>query len=536
MAHQSRDMPNNSTAENRSYRDARGIALAAARRRRPSAAGIILVIHVAVLLFLIAAGLYYYYGQFSVDSLFHPACIASSVLVVWWYWSWLAFSKEGWFDPYILFLTAAVLFNCGQPILEVFGQNEKSLLRDHFSENISLATLYLVALGISALHLGVMLSSVSSPGRNVATVAKPIFPEFHLRNVYYVGLALLLISAVPTILNMRERLQIVMTGGYASLFQQQPEKVGLAASVSLLADFLIPGIAFVIAGGMRRRIMRTVALSTVFLWTALELFAGQRAHALMPTLAMVWLWDRRVKRIPKAALVGVGLLIMCLVCPVMALTRNEAGSERLSLSRMQNAFNKIDNPLVAELSEMGFSANTIAWTLELVPGTRPFSLGGTYLSAILILVPNWSSGLHPAMHLFGYDIPDYWLTWQTDREFAARGGSYGYSFIAEAYLNFGWVAPLALFVLGAIYGRLRRWTLNGGDPAKLAVMGIFLSSVLFFARSGLMLVVRSLSWYALIPYLGIVVLDSLTSWRQVRRTGVPGVRSDPEKSSLLPEV
>jgi hypothetical protein len=109
--------------------------------------------------------------------------------------------------------------------------------------------------------------------------------------------------------------------------------------------------------------------------------------------------------------------------PCVANTRDEAGTDRLSFAHMQRAFTKIDNPIVAELSEMGSSVNTIAWTMELVPSIRPFALGSTYLSATLTLIANLSSTkLHPAMRLFGYDIPEYWLTWEIDPGFASRGG------------------------------------------------------------------------------------------------------------------
>ena len=477
-------------------------------------------------------GLAYYYARLPVDSLLLPACLIISLLIIWWYWSWFAFFGGSWFDPYILFLTAAVLFNCGQPTLEVFGLNEKSLLRDHFSEEISLATLYLVALGISALHFGVLLSTVLLSRRRLKTTDSDNFSELHLRNVYCVGVALLLISAVPSILQLRDRLQIVMGAGYMSLYQQQLP-IGPAASVGLLSDFLIPGVAFVIAGGRQRPIMRAVSLSIVMIWSALELFAGGRAHAFMPVLGMLWLWDRTVHGISRTALIGVALFTMCVVFPIIAITRGEAGADRVSLGRMQDAFTEINNPTVAEISEMGFSANTIAWTMELVPSVRPFALGGTYLSAVLTLIPNLTSDeTHPALHLFRYDFPERWLMWEVAPDTASKGGGYGYSFIAEAYLNFGWAAPMGLFVLGAIYGRLRGWTLNGNDPARMAVMGIFLSSVLFFGRSSMIALMRPLCWYAIGPYLVIMLLDSWSSSRQVFRTRSESAHSIPRKKFL----
>jgi hypothetical protein len=48
------------------------------------------------------------------------------------------------------------------------------------------------------------------------------------------------------------------------------------------------------------------------------------------------------------------------IFPVVAVTRAEPGNNRLSLGHLQKAFSNIDNPVIAEVSEMGSSANTIA--------------------------------------------------------------------------------------------------------------------------------------------------------------------------------
>jgi O-antigen polysaccharide polymerase Wzy-like protein len=86
-----------------------------------------------------------------------------------------------------------------------------------------------------------------------------------------------------------------------------------------------------------------------------------------------------------------------------------------------------------------------------------------------------------------------------------RGGSYGFSFIAEAYLNFGWAAPICLSVLGVMFGLIRKWTLSRNHPSKTAIMGFFLASVPFFARGCMLFLLRALCWYALLFYLAYSV-------------------------------
>jgi O-antigen polysaccharide polymerase Wzy len=487
--------------------------IVAARERLPpkSTLALILTIDGTILTLLALAGLIYDYGRLSPGPLFQPASIVISTLVIWWYWSWRSLAGR-WFDPYTLFLTAAVLFNCGQPLLEVFGLNN---LRDHFSEEVSLAMLYLIAFGMSAFHFAVLLSTALRFSKCPQTSNKNTFSESHLRNIYLVGVLLLLISAVPEILTLRDRLEAVMAGGYMALYSSQLP-TGLAGAMYTLSDLFIPGIALVIAGGKRHPIVRFCSLLSIFIWSGTEFFLGGRSHALMPAVGILWLWDRTVSPVSRTALIGGALLLISIVFPLIAVTREEVGANRLSLNHLQNAYTQIGNPVVAELSEMGGTADTIGWTMELVPSERPFALGTTYLSAMLTLVPNiFSSGVHPALSLFGYDIPGNWLVQEISPYDAAHGGSFGYSYIAEAYLNFGWAAPLALFVMGFLYGQGRKWTLNSNDPAKMAVMGIFLTSILFFARSSLITAVRPLVWYALFPYLVIRMLDWWSARKQI---------------------
>ena len=62
------------------------------------------------------------------------------------------------FDPYVLFLLSATIFNGGQIVLEVFHLNENGFLNNTFPTSESLQIVYIVTLGLTAMHLGAMLS------------------------------------------------------------------------------------------------------------------------------------------------------------------------------------------------------------------------------------------------------------------------------------------------------------------------------------------------------------------------------------------
>lgn len=152
---------------------------------------------------------------------------------------------------------------------------------------------------------------------------------------------------------------------------------------------------------------------------------------------------------------------------------------------------------------------TVAHTIELVPSVRNFQMGAEYFYALLTLMPNLFWKVHPTV---ARGIPDKWLVWEVDTEFAARGGSFGFSFIAEAYLNFGWFgAPIALGMMGLIFAKFTLWAVRSGSPARMATVASFTSFILFFPRAESALMVRSLVWYSLLPYLSVCLLGWLRS-------------------------
>ncbi len=153
---------------------------------------------------------------------------------------------------------------------------------------------------------------------------------------------------------------------------------------------------------------------------------------------------------------------------------------------------------------MGSSMSTTAHTLTLVPSTRPFDEGEGYLYAALTLFPNLFWDIHPTIVR---GTANDWLVRSINPWLAARGGAYGYSCIAEAYLNFG--RPGVVLMMG-LYGMMFVWLIlwaeKSGDPARLALVATILAIVLRFPRDEVAGVIRPVVWNAVLPYLSVVVV------------------------------
>jgi oligosaccharide repeat unit polymerase len=492
------------------------------------------------------------------DTTYQVMCQLFLGLVVWSFVSWYLLTKR-LFDPYVLFLISAIIFNGGQIILEVFHLNEKGFLGNAFSVAESLQIVYIVTLAICAMHFGAILGVVLDRSKsdssqfldflNRSTATDPYVrlglepttdspsqlfstagtsrlsstqkPRTLFRSslvpastALMVGQILLYFSIIPVMVITIGALQVAKAGGYGSLYEQQAV-TGAAASVQIIADFMFPGVFLTIAGAQRKPHLRIFAVLCILFYTCAKLTIGTRGAAVMPLLAMLWLWDGVVRPIPKSLLVGVSALLGLVILPLVGATRNEvAGVDIFSIDFITKTLTSVDNPLVASISEMGFSATTIGWTMDLVPKVRPFAAGMTYLVGMLILIPNvFSSGRHPALTMSGYDIPDFWLVAEIDKDFAQRGGSFGFSFISEAYLNFGWFGIVFMVLLGFAFAKLVQWALRERDPIKMAIIAIFVSFFLFYPRGSSEMVFRPFIWYSLVPYLWMRWLSKLNPIR-----------------------
>ena len=404
------------------------------------------------------------------------------------------------FHPYVLFLTSVLLFQGGQVILEMLGLNDEyGLLQGRYGANELLPAILLVLICFWAFHVGALtIAWLTLTRRKVEPPVTPSEP----RAARTVGLALMGIAIVPFLMVAIPLLALRSQESYIVLYQQQTGS-GVENWKLVLSGLLVPGALFLMVGAPKRAGALTISWLAVLLVSGLQFLLGARSHAVMPLIAAIWLWHSRIRQVPKSFLIVTGLLMLVLVFPILAIIRNDPLSGQSITVSSQNAFFSLENPFLATLFEMGGSVRPVVDTLQLVPNTRPHQLGLGYLHAVLNIFPNFIEFLHFPLQ---YGDHESWYVETVDPEYAQIGGSWGFSFIAEAYLEFGWFgAPVAMGCIGAFIAWFTLWGSNSKHAIKAAAVAAWFTLFLHFPRGILEGHTRQLIWFSLTPYLVIVL-------------------------------
>ncbi len=474
----------------------------------------VILVQVVIYSLLILFRFFYESFDSEADSLIYHFCLILCGLTIWSFWSWYIVTKS-LFNPYILFLLSVFLFNGGQTLLEIFHINEYGVLKylnspsdiPPLSALDILNTIFLVVISMGGMHLGALISLVTIKDNYQFSKTYTCNIDAQTKNSYIIGWRLFCLSVLPAIYVLKGTISLVASGGYSSIYEQD-SATSFSAAPNVIAAFLVPASLFILAGSSSQKNGkgRLIGAGVIIFYAMTRFFTGERNQAIMPLISLAWLWHRLVKPIPKTFLFGISSLMIFVIFPVVAATRNTAGQDRLSIDSLIEVYSSIDNPIIASLSEMGGSMITVAYTLLIFPRDKDFQLGADYFYAILTIIPNIFGKLHPTV---ARGLPNNWLTEQINPYIASIHGSYGFSLIAEAYQNFGWVgAPIALGVIGFLFAKFMLWADQSCDPAKIAMVASFLSFFLFYARAESALMVRPLIWYSIIPYLCVRALNT----------------------------
>ena len=399
-------------------------------------------------------------------------------------------------------LAAAFLFNAGQGLLEVIDSNELGIMGGIFSETIVKQTLLLSFTGLAALHFGALLALSVTPVRIVPP--RWVVPDADLW-ARRLGWTLLVVATPAAVIWLTQTISVVAASGYASLYDRDFE-AGAAATPFLLSGLLVPGAFLLTAGGRRHTFDRRVASSIIIVFVMVQFYIGYRSTAAMPLIAWMWLEHRVIKPIRWSAMLTWATVLIFVVFPLVRETRNMAASER-STESYWSMFAGVDNPAISSIAEMGSTMGTTAHTLTLVPSSRPFDDGAGYAYGLLTIFPNLFWDIHPTIER---GTANEWLVRSVNPWLAARGGAYGYSCIAEAYLNFGEAGvPLMMAFYGILLVSLILWSERSGDISKIVLVATILAFTLRFPRDEIAGVIRPVVWYGLAPFVAMVLVPQI---------------------------
>jgi hypothetical protein len=410
-------------------------------------------------------------------------------LAFWTVTTWRVLSGR-WLDGYAALLWALLLFSLSNPVLTGVGWEGAPILERLRATGDYRRAVLLSVGAIAAYHMGGLAGLLLLRKNDLRHRWEE---KRDIQGLTLVGASLIAVSAVPSALLLYGRWSTVTARGYFGLYQQQLVLTGVEAWKSVLAAALLPGCLLLLAGSRDSNVRKAVAWVGIGIPAAIYLVIGLRGAAIQGLVAAGWLHHYAVKRIRPVILLT-GILGLAGAIPLVGRMRSEAGGagERLRVAKL--IAEEMRNPLEDALGEMGGSVFTVVKTVEAVPSVRPFGNGESYVRALGTVLPNVFSGVHPA--LSEGTLSD-WLVWTVDPLTAMNGGGYGFSAIAEAYLNFSWIgAWVPMVLLGFLVGAL-----GGGERGLTwaAAEAIVMSSVLVLARGESMIVVRSIVWFALIP-------------------------------------
>jgi oligosaccharide repeat unit polymerase len=467
----------------------------------------IVLIHFLYCTFLLLVMNVYILSDTSWITTIYPVSLLAFGTYVWLIVS-CKFVYKSLFSPYPIVLIAAIVFNGGTVILHTFGWDGDQLLTHFFAVALSVKTVFFTIMGLSFFHLGAMLSAVRENNRSIESNST-ISVNPHAISI--VGWLLFAVSVVPGVSILINQLRLVMMAGYFAIYQIDRD-VGIVNNIDTgLADLLLTSLLLILAGSKGRKFDVTITSLFILFISIVNFFMGKRFGALIPVIAYLWLFDNCIKKVSRIMLLSTSIFVLVIVLPTVRVIRNISGVDRMQLDTMVGALTSINNPITSILSELGSTINATGYTLQLVTGSAGYDYGATYWRALKFILPG---SIYPQRPEFA--TASDWLVWNVDPATASRGGGLGFSFIGEAFLSFGWFGVGLLFLIGYLLNKYSSRAIELGGRLNYALVACCLPYVILYTRGELILITRKFVWYAIIPYLMIVLLNQLFLRKRIR--------------------
>lgn len=417
-------------------------------------------------------------------------------------WSWKSKTGEGWFSLYTIFIVFFVAFNYGVPLMwglgihkdTEFGRQRLYMSSGYVPTNADIIeTQVFTCLCMVAFHLGALVMTGRCFRPKVRTVGAGLVSQdnFHdnplLRSsLKTISKAVLLVVAPIAMAYSLYSLAISRVWGYAALYYGEHQVQ--SGYVPMLLWLFFPALVGYMIGSNYSRTSQIVGYSIFAAYAVINILTGDRGSWIYSLVILMWLYTqyRKISFKKWIALFLAGIAGLYFLQAIIAV--RDLGIGNFSISELAGSIDIGNFPVVNVLFEMGGSMGVIMYLLHTGNGIYPYP--NTYCIAILGAV---STRLLNSFGLEGTLLADWFSQDHLHLSYGA-----GFSMIAEAYVNGGYVGGLAyMAVIGMFFGKMAGYKRRGtarNSPLRLFLMAAGMNVMIAFIRGALYLTLKQLVW------------------------------------------
>lgn len=477
-----------------------------------------------MILVLIIIMKFVYGGLYSVsyeNSLFwmKTLSITGWITLFWSILSWKSLRKEV-ISLYILYLILTYFFTFGQSLLILFdlvSENRDLLNRITSSQLINAQ--FFTLLCLVSFHLGALMickkpNHINNYIKNNTIQTKNNQFNLNIMQVAIkrVGIILLILSLPGFLYDTLNTLNTVVSEGYRALYGYDSGIVRASLITRIFeytSSYFLPALICLLIAYRNNAMLRRLIFTLMVIKIFNGLYIGGRGGATILLLVVILIYHYSVRPINKrgATLLTVTAYFFLSFLAIIAKLRGLSNrSPQDYFLAFIESFGK-ENLFFDTLSEIGWTMFPLSAVMAIIPDSFEYFYGKSYLYALTSIVPNlgfWD--IHPAKVYAG---GGQWLMDTLD----LYSGP-GFTLIADAYRNFGWLGFFALIGFGALFGRIYssvdKLTIYK-RPDILCFVMIFANATLMSVRGDNLYIVRPL-FYEVLP---IYILIRLTYIRMV---------------------
>lgn len=389
-------------------------------------------------------------------------------------------------SPYVFFLLALYTFSYGQSFLWALGLESRRTLVGFYGITISeiFHAQVLTVIMLAFFHVGAIYCVTTQK----YTEQKKNCSSMTLDKIRQIGWLLLIISAVPYVLETIHSMVLSMTKGYGALYDGEGN-IGIANLSNFIAGYFIPALICLFIAYKNNIFVRNVIVGILLLNIVAILITGGRSNAVILLAILIVMYNYLVNKFSRKWLLlgALGVFLLLQILSFVGSVRTE-GHRVASLDEIKVE----DNAAVDAVAEMGATMFCLVETMDIVPSKEPYRYGKSYVYSFTSLIPNlgfWK--IHPAK--IESNLGD-WLTDALD-----LGYGTGFSMCAEAYVNFGYFGFVVFFLWGwflaSIFGKIDEYV-QIKDYARLAFLLILFWYFLKLPRNSFINLVRPIFFVA----------------------------------------